>query len=324
MSINSKLNNNKRNKMGESKGLKYSMKDLNEAYARGENIIQLLKRGNSDSYNSAHKMKFIEIAYDLQSGSYIEAMKDPEHAKNKRSKCAEMAEIVSKFHPNPTALLKAGVGEAVTLAPFLDSFNGQIKFIEGFDISWSRVSYAKQFLRENGYDNVKLCTGTLQSIPYVDNAFDLIMTSHAVEPNGGFEEEILSELKRVSSNIVALFEPSFEMATEKGKARMISHGYVQKLPEIAQDLGFKILYNQALKSTMNINNPTAALILQTPTVSIPSKQPSYACPISKKRLTPYDKGLFSKESFRYYPTINAIPTLRKKNGILASSIKDKI
>ncbi len=310
--------------MGLDRTSQYSMKDLHEAYTRGENIIKLLKSGNSDSFNLAQKMKFIEIAYDLQSGSYIEAMKDSEHAKNKRSKCAEMASIVSQFCPNPDALLKAGVGEAVTLAPFLDSFKSQIKYIEGFDISWSRVSYARQFLHENGYNNVKLCTGILQSIPYVDNAFDLIMTSHAVEPNGGYEEQILNEFIRVSSNIVALFEPSFEMATEEGKARMISHGYVQKLPEIALDLGFKILYNQPLKSTMRKNNPTAALILQVPNASKIIEEPSYACPISKRKLIRYDKGFFSKDSFKYYPTIDNIPTLRAENGILASAIHQNI
>lgn len=300
--------------------LRYSMKDLHDAYNRGENIIQLLKKGNSNSFNLENKMKFIEIAYDLQSGSYIEAMKDPEHAKTKRKKCAEMASLVSQFCPNPKALLKAGVGEAVTLAPFLDSFQSQIKHIDGFDISWSRVSFARQFLNDNSYEKVRLCTGTLQSIPYVDNAFDLIMTSHAVEPNGGYEEVILNELKRVTSNMVALFEPSFEMASEEGKARMMAHGYVKKLPEIAQDLGFKILYNKPLQSSMRQSNPTAALILQVPEPTEIIESPSYACPISKKRLLTYDKGFFSKESFKYYPTINNIPTLRIENGILASSI----
>lgn len=298
----------------------YTMRELHDAYLRGENIIKMLKKGNTDEYNFANKMKFIEIAYDLQAGSYVEAMKDPVHAQLKRKKCAEMAAIVSKYIPNPKSLLKAGVGEAVTLVPFLQAFENSIPRIEGFDISWSRISYARQFLNDHNFDSVKLCTGTLQSIPYVDNSFDVIMTSHAMEPNGGYEEVILKELARVSNSIVALFEPSFEMATPEGKERMISHGYVQRLPEIAQDLGFEILYNEPLQTAMRKNNPTAALILKVASSESAEYKPAYACPITKKRLTWYDKGYFSKESFLYYPSINNMATLRKENGILASSI----
>lgn len=299
---------------------KYSARELFDAYQNGKNIIQMLKEGNSKEYNHKNKMSYIEIAYDLQSGSYIEAMRDPEHAEMKRKKCTEIANMLEKYIPNPKSALKGGVGEAVTLVPILDALSCDIENIHGFDISWSRVIHAKSFLQENGYKDFSLCTGVLQSIPYVDNSFDLIMTSHSLEPNGGYEEVILKELMRVSSNIVALFEPSYEFASEEGKERMIEHGYVKGLPEIAKKLGFKVLAHEKLTTAMNLKNPTAALILEVPNPKAPLDKPKFSCPVSKSELTSYDTGYFSKESFRFYPKIDGVPTLRSQNGVLASSI----
>lgn len=299
---------------------KHSAKELFEAYKKGKNIIQLLNEGNSDEFNLANKMSFIEIAYDLQSGSYIEAMMDPEHEAMKREKCKEYTEIISNYIDKPKSILKGGVGEAVTLVPILDSLNFNVKNIHGFDISWSRVIHAKSFLKENGYNDFTLCTGVLQSIPYVNNSFDLVVTSHSLEPNGGFEKIILQELMRVSSNIVALFEPSYEFASKERRKRMIKHGYVKNLPAIAEKLGFRILSYEKLKTSMNPKNPTAALILQVPNPKEAIDKPKFACPITREELLPYSTGFFSKESFRFYPQIDGIPSLREKNGVLASSI----
>jgi ubiquinone/menaquinone biosynthesis C-methylase UbiE len=299
-----------------------NMSEIHAAYKRGENIIQLLRTGNSDEYNSLNRMKYVEIAYDLQSGSYIEAMKDPEHFRIKSEKCAEMAKIVEKFCPNPDSLLKAGVGEAVTLVPFLDCFTSKIENLHGFDISWSRTCHARKFLDSNSYPEVKLCTGTLQEIPFMDNSFDIIMTSHACEPNGGYEEEILRELFRVSAGYVCLFEPSYEFANEEGKERMIKHGYIKGLPDIAKNVGFEVLYNEKLKTSVNEMNPSAALILKKPKVV--KAVPEYACPISKKQLVNFDNGYFSPDSYLFYPSICNIPTLRRENGIIASSIYNEL
>ena len=45
---------------------------------------KVMKNFLSSKCKLANKMSYIEIAYDLQSGSYIEAMKNPEHEAMKR------------------------------------------------------------------------------------------------------------------------------------------------------------------------------------------------------------------------------------------------
>lgn len=299
------------------------MRELHNAYRKGENIIEFLNRENSASDNKANRLKYIEISYDLQAGSYIKALQDPAHANLKEKKCTEMAEILKRYISNPKSFLKAGVGEAVTLVPFLNAYDYNIESIFGFDISWSRISHAKGFL-EKSQRKVNLCTGTLQQIPFMDSSFDVIMTSHACEPNRGYERVILKELKRVSSNIVALFEPGFEFTNKEGQERMIKHGYARGLPQIAEEIGFKILYHGPLEISVSDRNPTAALILQVPDVKKTNEAPSYACPITKQELLKYNSGYFSSESFLFYPSINGIPTLREENGILASQIAEEL
>lgn len=298
------------------------MKQLREAYMEGKNIMSLLRTGLTETEYINKKINHIEVAYDLQSGSYVEAMKNPEHAAKKRNVCAEMAQIVNKYCPDVKNLLKGGVGEAVTLVPFLDSYKGSLEKVYGFDISWSRLYYSKRFLKENSYDNVNVCVGTLQEIPFVSNSFDVVLTSHSLEPNGGYEKEILLELKRVSSKYVALFEPCFEKASKEGRERMTKNGYVKDLPKIAQSLGFEVVYNELLSTSVNIKNPTQALILKKKFEN--KNEVNFACPHSNTPLSKFENGYISKESLYYYPIVDNIPVLRKINGVLVSALSNKL
>lgn len=301
--------------------MSYTMKQLRNAYREGKNIMSLLRADLSEEEYLKNKINHIEIAYDLQAGSYVEAMRNKEHATKKRKVCNEMAEIVNHYCSDAQSLLKGGVGESVTLVPFLDAYKGSLVDIYGFDISWSRLYYSSKFLKENNYLDVNICTGTLQDIPFVNNCFDVIMTSHSLEPNGGYELDILKELKRVSGQYVALFEPSYEKASEEGKQRMVKNGYVKNLPSIAKSLGFDILYNELLTTSINLNNPTQALILRNNNAKTTNRV-NYACPTTKLPLSKYENGYVNEESLLFYPEINKIPALRKNNGVLVSALSN--
>ncbi|MEM6299621.1 MAG: class I SAM-dependent methyltransferase, partial [Bacteroidota bacterium] len=173
----------------------------------------------------------------------------------------------------------------------------------------------------NNYSDPKLCVGSLQEIPFADNTFDLIMTSHALEPNGGDEQKILQELFRVSADVVALFEPSYEFADERGKQRMTEKGYIKHLDQVAESVGFEVLYYQKLTTAINPQNPTAALILrkpQTENITLPTEK--YACPRTKTALKAQEGGYFSEDSFLFYPVVSGTPILRSAHGVLASGM----
>lgn len=87
----------------------------------------------------------------------------------------------------------------------------------GFDLSWSRLKFAKEFLKDHNNERFKLFTANLFEIPLLDNSVDIVYTSHSIEPNGGQEEKALKELYRIANKYVVLLEPSFELGNEAAK-----------------------------------------------------------------------------------------------------------
>ena len=61
--------------------------------------------------------------------------------------------------------------------------------------------------------------GDLLHIPLCSNSIDVVITSHAIEPNGGKETKILKELLRVCKKHLILFEPSYENNSIEGKKK---------------------------------------------------------------------------------------------------------
>src|SRR5208283_2840477 len=111
----------------------------------------------------------------------------------------------------------------------------------GFDLSWSRVAFAKCWLQRQGITKAVLCTGNLLHIPFADNSIDIVYTSHSIESNIGKEEPILRELFRVARKFLILLEPGYELANPEAKKRMDSHGYCRNLPGTAAALGYDVL-----------------------------------------------------------------------------------
>ena len=94
-------------------------KELAEAYARGENITALLKGLSTVNFNTE---EMIETAYDLQSGSYVRDLDDPERYQHKVDYGRTIAEEILAL-TQPTSLLEAGVGEGTTFSFVLTGLN---------------------------------------------------------------------------------------------------------------------------------------------------------------------------------------------------------
>lgn len=281
-------------------------------YREGKNISALLREERGLTHNTE---EVIEVAYDLQSGSYVESMKDPAMAEHKRRYAAELAETIRGLG-EVESVLEAGVGEATTLAGVLSALGAPVRAY-GFDLSWSRVAVAKRWLASHGHPCVTLCTGSLRAIPFATDSVDVVYTSHSIEPNGGQEAPILTELTRVAREYLVLWEPSYAHASEAGKRRMEVHGYCRALPEQAERLGLEVVEHRPLAESANPLNPTAVTVIRTGPSSVP--QPSVlACPRFETPLQEVGGMLFSPEGLVVYPVLGGIPCLREDNGVLAS------
>jgi ubiquinone/menaquinone biosynthesis C-methylase UbiE len=289
-----------------------SIQELKVLYGKGINISEYLR----NKYGVSNTPEVIEIAYDLQAGSYTASMSDPVAKKLRESIGAELAKNICSLMHHPQSILEAGVGEGSQLSHVLQHFEMPIASY-GFDISWSRIAYARNWLKNQNCKNVSLFTGDLLNIPCADNAFDIVYTCHAIEPNRGNESPILQELFRVTKNYLILLEPSYELANDEAKQRMDHHGYIKGLKETAIKLNFEVLEYKLFPYSGNILNPTAIMIIRKNNTTSKSSF-VFADPQLKTPLQEKGNVLFSPDSLRVYPIIDGIPCLRIENGIIAS------
>lgn len=294
------------------------MSKLKALYKNGTNISAFLRDEMGVSTNNN---EIVEIAYDLQTGSYIESMKNSDTVKHKIEYADEISKVVRSLC-TPQTILEAGIGEATTLSWVVESLSKFSCFprFYGFDISCSRIFYARKWLEQQDVTDVSLCTGDLANMPYRDNSIDVVYTSHSIEPNGGNEETILKELYRVAKKYVILLEPGYELSSIEMRKRMDAHGYCKNLKAISESLGYKVLSHKLFPFTVNANNPTAITIIAKDEVetSTHSSTDVYACPKFKTPLKELGGMLYSPEAGLVYPILKGIPCLRIENGVLAS------
>jgi len=293
-------------------------RQLKRLYEQGQNISAFLRREMGLEHNT---LEIIEVSYDLQTGSYIAAMENEEMAKHKEEYSREIASRILSLC-EPKSILEAGVGEATTLSGVLKHLANEVNNY-GFDLSWSRVAYAKKWLHSKGITSTVLCSGDLFHIPFLDNSIDIVYTSHSIEPNGGNEEPILRELYRVARKFLILLEPGYELASDEARQRMDSHGYCKNLKGISNSLGYDVLEHRLFPYTSNPLNPTAITIIRKDDDGDTELLSDVlACPKFKTPLKKIGGMLFSPEALVVYPIVGDIPCLRVENGILASKYEE--
>ena len=289
--------------------------DIKSAFGRGDNISQLLRQQRDAASNTE---EIIEIAYDLQAGSYIDALKDEAFRELKQRYSQTIAREITSLCPTGSAI-EVGVGECTTMAEVMSSTN--YNTFHGFDISWSRVATGREWLSQVGHTGI-LSVASIFNAPYTDDSFDIVYTSHSIEPNGGSEAALLTELLRITARYVVLIEPGYEFANPEAKLRMERLGYVRGLADTAMELGMNVVRNEPFEISINQSNPSAITVIEKAKEGIAGGTPEFACPNYGDRLTDYGDALYSSNSLMAYPKIGAIPCLRKSDGVVASRFLD--
>ena len=294
--------------------------DINEvrqAYAKGENITQLLVA----SYPWLSRQEIIEIAYDIQSGSYIKAaISNSERLKRYAN---EIYALCGPYFDEHDVVLDCGAGELTTLSAVSDHLPAQCQLL-ACDISLSRLKlgrgFAERVMRGDLAKDLSLFVADMARLPRADSSVDVVFTSHALEPNHGRERDLLAELLRVARRQLLLFEPSWENADELARARMQQHGYVRDLPQHVEAAGGRLVSVEPLPNPLNPQNPTFCYVVE------PVKkesQPSFAdqkfqCPRSGYPLQKRQSYWWSQAGGWAYPEIDGIACLREKHGVLMS------
>lgn len=118
------------------------LKQIKNLYEQGVNIIQYLKKLDGKNIQSSNSKSDVLISYDFQAGSYVEGYKKNDDI----TFTDRLADIIKNLNCSKNSLMEAGVGEATTLTRLLRHKGLTFNKIYGFDISWSRIKFAQNFV----------------------------------------------------------------------------------------------------------------------------------------------------------------------------------
>jgi ubiquinone/menaquinone biosynthesis C-methylase UbiE len=293
---------------------KYDANEIRALFDRGKNVMEWVASVEGNRTNSDTAILY---AYDAQAGSYVAQLKDEKRRSFQDAFCQRLAGVLDGLAP--TSLLDAGTGEGTSLAPLLQHMKARPAHVLGFDLSLSRLLFAREQLKGHGRNNAVLFTAALDQIPLASSSVDLVLTMHAVEPNHGREDVILGELLRVARRYLVMIEPSFEHATAEGRARMERLGYARDLPGILQRLGHPASTVEPWPLNANPLNP-AALIIVKKSADASDAVPQFVSPISGRNLIRRSDCWFCPDDGHAFPLIAQIPCLTTGSAILASKL----
>lgn len=301
----------------------FDITKLKKAYADGENITELLRTQRNVDTNTS---EIIEIAYDIQAGTYIEyAKRNPEQLTLYAN---EIAQILNKYTKRDHKLLDVGCGELTTLSFLISALTNKPNEIYAFDISWSRIYKGRKFAESkigNESKRIKSFVGDISEIPLLDKSIAITTSSHALEPNGGKLKILLAELFRVTVDKLILFEPCYEINSHEGRERMDRLGYIKDIEGVAAELGGKLIDKIIINNITNPLNPTACFIIAPPvttTQTTQNKRAIFSVPGTNIPLTKKGHFYHSSETGLCYPILKNIPILTSNCSILATSFSD--
>lgn len=282
-------------------------------YGSGFNVVLHLQ-GNPDFEHE--KELAIEIAYELQSGTYTLA--EDSSRPYIDGLIEQLIEVLGFHNVSPKHLLDVGVGEATTLVALARELG--MSSVSGIDISFSRLSYAAKRLRRDSIEG-NLAVANMGALPFGDNEFDLVLTVHAMEPNGGRESDLINELARVTSQWVLLVEPDWDLADESQRKRMRDLGYIGPLRKLFISSGLELVDAvPILNNAHQLNRATIFLLRKGNAGNIPAspQMGGWASPENHELLEymPDRSGLRSALGL-LHPVVMGIPFLREEDALLA-------
>jgi uncharacterized protein YbaR (Trm112 family) len=299
--------------------------DLRPAFAafrEGRNVTATLRELLGEPNNTP---EIIDIAYDLQAGTYIEEFK--KNPAQSRAYASQLSEMLMAYVEPGDRMLDVGTGEMTIFTDVANDCSGCVLDHYAMDISWSRMQVGRKFvvptMRADVAARLQYFVGDLFHLPLRSKSIDVVWTSHAMEPNGGREQEALAELLRVARKWVVLFEPSYEKNSPEGQARMARLGYIKGLPDAITAAGGTLQAFEPIGAQTNPLNPTYAYVITPPRGNL-AERPSleWACPATGLAMERKADCFWSDGSKLAYPIIGGIPVLRAEAAVLATVLAD--
>jgi ubiquinone/menaquinone biosynthesis C-methylase UbiE len=297
------------------KNLRYNLQELRALFDKGANITTELKRRANTNESS---IEAIRIAYDFQSGVSIQGyLKNSTYSQRLTDL---FVTTIARYFPHTRSILDVGCGELTNTACLYAKLRGFDGFL-AMDLSMSRLLMGRKFVQEHYpmLAALSLFSGSMDDLPFESNSIDLIVSSHAVEPNRGKEYEMISELTRVARFGLVLQEPDYQRASENQKRRMDELGYVDGIEAAVRQCGC-VLDIVPLPIWVNELNKTSFFVVRK---SQPGEERcrSFVDPISKGVLIRDGEFFFSPDRGVLYPIVKGIPNFDVSSSIICTKFQ---
>lgn len=277
-----------------------------QAYAEGRNVVELLTREHGVDRSVA-----IEIAYALQSGSYTDYARTETARLTRREGHAILGKVIRETRSR--TVLDCGAGEGTR---WLD-FDHPLDRLALLDASWHRLVYARRNLQDvPAIAAAEFIKANMLRLPYAPGSFDLVFTSHAIEPNTDHDAElIIASLFRTARKAVVLFEPNYRDAPPRMRERMDRHGYARNIWDVAcGQPGFTCVASGDFEVSPNPDNRTSYLAF-TRDDPLPARDECLVSPTTGTALRPIDGAFADNDGCFAYPVIGEIMCLTEEDGI---------
>ncbi len=285
--------------------------NIRKLYKNNENIIKYL---NENYKGKIPKEKVIELAYNLQSGSYIKLYhkKKSSFKKLHDELSQKILDCIENFDVRPVSLLDAGCGEMTTLTAIINRISIDLD-VFAFDTSIPRVVLGRDFFNKNLLVKSKLVPfiSTMSEIPLPSNSIDIVMTNHSIEPNNGNESKIINELFRVTKNVLIMFEPLFDYGSPEIQKRMLEHNYAKNIYKHVKKLNGYIK-TESINNSINKLNPTYFHVITKKSVNQKTKI-KFTSPGTDYRLNKKNSWYHSKDFNLMFPIFEDLPILKLDN-----------
>ena len=219
-------------------------------------LFSLILKKNINLVTSRNLNK-VKKKYDNIAGSYIENFQkeDSKFLIQYKNEVLECSGSIKQYHAyclsniiqnlNLKTILEVGAGELTQyflIKKDLDKKSYKIERSCGLDLSLKRLEVGKEFLNSENQE-IEIYQGDAQKMPFKDNEFDILYTSHCLEQVPHLLETCLKEMLRVSKKYIVLVEPSYEFTNKTTRNHIFRKNYIKinnkVLTKILKDINYK-------------------------------------------------------------------------------------
>jgi ubiquinone/menaquinone biosynthesis C-methylase UbiE len=208
------------------------------------------------------------------------------------------------------SVLEVGAGELTFLQTIYER-QGPSLDVYALDITLNRLLHGLRYAQSRQMP-VTAVQADATAIPFPDNSFDLVVSSHALEQMPRIFGDAISEMVRVSRKHVVLFEPFYQRASFIEKLRVRTADYVRGIDPFVRTLpGVRVHPPFLCRNHGHPFNRTGVFHLEK-TGEGASNEPRATCPVSGDALQAVPGGHYSARSSLFYPTVCGVPVLYRK------------